>query len=274
MLSEFRARSLTNDTDALPALSGLARDFGSRTGDTYIAGIWRKDIFKGLSWRRLRGKLHVPGSLDADIGGSAHERYESYIEKDGSQPQQIEHCFAPSWSWGSLANHRIKGTSWGGGDGVLPDSLCGRFVEAQITPSYSDKAGQIKYGKLVLEGACRKVTVVLRNLNTHHPYGQKPGIFIFEINDLQPKHLNKFVHPFIDHPSWLAGRVSNTISEKSGFLLTCFVLGVSNQLHYLLLYESGKENNEEQYRRCGILNINSDAREFSQNWERRRVVII
>lgn len=39
---QFTSRSLTYQTDTLPALSGLARVFEAASGDTYLAGIWRR----------------------------------------------------------------------------------------------------------------------------------------------------------------------------------------------------------------------------------------
>src|SRR6266536_300462 len=53
ILVEFRQRKLTYHSDNRLALSGLAKEFALRTGDTYLAGIWRRDIFRGLSWRPL-----------------------------------------------------------------------------------------------------------------------------------------------------------------------------------------------------------------------------
>jgi hypothetical protein len=40
ILRQYRSRKMTYLTDALPAISGIAKDFMSITGDKYLAGIW------------------------------------------------------------------------------------------------------------------------------------------------------------------------------------------------------------------------------------------
>jgi hypothetical protein len=39
MFMEYRSRNASFATDALPALSGLSKDFGTKIGDSYAAGI-------------------------------------------------------------------------------------------------------------------------------------------------------------------------------------------------------------------------------------------
>jgi len=36
--------------DRLPALAGLAKALAERTGDEYLAGIWKKGLIEGLLW--------------------------------------------------------------------------------------------------------------------------------------------------------------------------------------------------------------------------------
>lgn len=69
IVSEYSKKELTNETDVLPALSGLASLIHSATGDQYLAGIWRLDLPGALRW--------VPESPDW--------RSSTYL--------------APTWSW-------------------------------------------------------------------------------------------------------------------------------------------------------------------------------
>lgn len=46
----FGCLSLTNPTDKLPAIAGIARQVQLRTGDVYLSGLWRSDIERGLQW--------------------------------------------------------------------------------------------------------------------------------------------------------------------------------------------------------------------------------
>jgi len=75
----YSRRKLTYQTDKLPALSGLARHFGSRCReDTYVAGVWLSQLPRALFW-------NVPGR-----------------ERPEGRPPPTE-SGAPSWSWMSCA---------------------------------------------------------------------------------------------------------------------------------------------------------------------------
>lgn len=50
IVEDFTGRSLTFNSDKLPALSGYAQSVHSKTADTYIAGLWRKDLLAHLLW--------------------------------------------------------------------------------------------------------------------------------------------------------------------------------------------------------------------------------
>jgi hypothetical protein len=76
-VSFFSGRNLTYKKDRLPAISGLAAEVVRVTGDTYLAGIWERDLLAGLSWRIYLG---VDASFDV--------RSVTYR--------------APSWSWASV----------------------------------------------------------------------------------------------------------------------------------------------------------------------------
>ena len=67
----YSRRTLTFQTDRLPAISAVASIIADATGDRYLAGLWRNDLLAGLAW----------------IGSKA-------------APQQ--EYIAPTWSWASL----------------------------------------------------------------------------------------------------------------------------------------------------------------------------
>jgi hypothetical protein len=46
----YRKCALTYSSDLLPAISGMARCFREVLQDDYFAGIWRKDMLRGLLW--------------------------------------------------------------------------------------------------------------------------------------------------------------------------------------------------------------------------------
>ncbi|KAI8648417.1 HET domain-containing protein [Fusarium sp. Ph1] len=50
----YGPRKLTNASDKLPAMSGLASVFAKRLDDEYVAGLWRSHLIEGLLWQGLR----------------------------------------------------------------------------------------------------------------------------------------------------------------------------------------------------------------------------
>lgn len=53
LLWGYGPRTLTNATDKLPALSGIASVFGERMNDEYVAGIWKEAFIESLLWQGL-----------------------------------------------------------------------------------------------------------------------------------------------------------------------------------------------------------------------------
>jgi hypothetical protein len=83
LLWNYGPRNLTEPSDKLPAISGLARLLAERLDDEYMAGLWRKSMIEGLLWQGL-GVRRVP-------------KYR-----------------APSWSWASVDGIPAMGmdTKW------------------------------------------------------------------------------------------------------------------------------------------------------------------
>lgn len=50
VILEYTCRSLTNPTDKLPAVSGLAEAFGQARDGAYVAGLWRDSLLQDLLW--------------------------------------------------------------------------------------------------------------------------------------------------------------------------------------------------------------------------------
>jgi hypothetical protein len=87
----YASHSLTYESDRLSALSGIAKKVFDRTGDTYLAGIWKQDLHIGLLWN------------SCNIGGNLAELLNSF--KDHTNRA------APSWSWASLPGYLTYGIS-------------------------------------------------------------------------------------------------------------------------------------------------------------------
>ena len=76
VVGDYAILKLTKNTDRLPAIAGIAKQVQLGTDDTYLAGLWKSDVPRGLHWW-YGGQLSVPVRP--------------------SIPQ------APSWSWAALS---------------------------------------------------------------------------------------------------------------------------------------------------------------------------
>ncbi|KAH9865335.1 hypothetical protein J1614_008918 [Plenodomus biglobosus] len=77
IVQSYSRLHLTNPSDRLPALSGLATMVGRRFPELeYLSGLWAGDVVQGLQWYR-------------DMGAEQSE-----------DPQTLR--FAPTWSWASI----------------------------------------------------------------------------------------------------------------------------------------------------------------------------
>ncbi|MCJ1465672.1 hypothetical protein MMC07_004291 [Pseudocyphellaria aurata] len=74
LIEMYSRLKLTNGTDKLPAIAGIAQQVHLRTGDTYLVGLWKSHIQQGLQWL-----CTSPGSM--------------------VKPPVPR---APSWSWAAL----------------------------------------------------------------------------------------------------------------------------------------------------------------------------
>lgn len=50
IVPEYTTRSLFHENDTLVAVSSLAYETATATGDQYVAGLWRSDLLRGLLW--------------------------------------------------------------------------------------------------------------------------------------------------------------------------------------------------------------------------------
>lgn len=82
MLRDYTARSLTNSSDKLPALTGLAAAFAEKTKDLYLNGLWIHGLPEGLLWSS-------PG-----LGFDGFDSKSNFSAPNGYR--------APTWSWASL----------------------------------------------------------------------------------------------------------------------------------------------------------------------------
>lgn len=56
IVEDYSGRTLTNSSDKLPAITGLAEVAQMTSRDLYAAGVWRGNVPQGLLWMHERGK--------------------------------------------------------------------------------------------------------------------------------------------------------------------------------------------------------------------------
>ena len=83
VVSEYSRKVLTEPSDKLPALSGIASKYQKDTKDTYCAGLWKASLLKGLKW---------------NVAPAGYP-WGSYLERTDYRPSIY---LAPTWSWASV----------------------------------------------------------------------------------------------------------------------------------------------------------------------------
>ncbi|KAJ1331176.1 HET domain-containing protein [Microdochium nivale] len=98
LLEEYTTRNLTVESDKLPALAGAAALLQppriSSGSSTYLAGLWKEDLARGLLW----------GASYAHVSGRPVWGYQSADKCEELRHPRQEYR-APSWSWASLDGH-------------------------------------------------------------------------------------------------------------------------------------------------------------------------
>lgn len=125
LVEDFTTRKITFDSDKLPAFSGIAETFHSFVGGEYLAGIWTKDLPRGLLW-----------DIRAPVAPHVRQPYR-----------------APSWSW-FVTNEPVH-------FGMLMDPFESEDVEllrCENKPRSSQNPyGEIKSCTLTLKGLTKKL---------------------------------------------------------------------------------------------------------------------
>ena len=131
----YTRRSITKPVDRLPALAGLAKALAERTGDEYLAGIWKQGLIEGLLWYGEDDLLLTP----------------TYR--------------APSWSWASVDGF-INFTLYNFYGRCQWKYMMANFeftatcIESVIKPTGQDQYGSIKSGWIRLKAPLFPITSV------------------------------------------------------------------------------------------------------------------
>ncbi|KAK6437638.1 hypothetical protein LTR95_006167 [Oleoguttula sp. CCFEE 5521] len=132
-VQNYSKRKMTDASDRLPAIGGLAKRLHSAIGGTYVAGLWHSprsphgNLARELCWNSMN-----PSHLSEAVQAST---------SDESRAHGPEYC-APSWSWASTIGE------------VRPQYTLGEFtiladVQAvKIISASGDIFGRLTYGHI------------------------------------------------------------------------------------------------------------------------------
>ncbi|CAD6443154.1 0ff965df-c0aa-415f-8b85-65222d292d4c [Sclerotinia trifoliorum] len=129
MVQDYNSRQLTHRTDKFPALSGLALEFAYLLGDEYVAGLWRKDLVRGLCWKWSSNRTKKQSAIH----------------------------YGPSWSWAKMDVSITYGL-------IREDRVFesrtnrGQFVHVPVDSRFSDP--EILHVSIIPEGRDPRGTLI------------------------------------------------------------------------------------------------------------------
>lgn len=136
VVEAYSERNLSVKQDKLPAVSGIAAIIGNWQNDEYLAGIWRRDLLKGLSWFPKRPWEKVA------------------LNSVEWPPAPIDEGL-PTWSWAAYDGPiAFCGETWFSGSWttIIDQEGNAKWMkngpDISIEAAWTTKAGSNKYGRV------------------------------------------------------------------------------------------------------------------------------
>lgn len=124
LMTAYSTRRLTFDSDRLPGISAIARNFG--LAKTYMAGVWLEDLPWHLAW-----------------GVSPKPLYSKPLRPKPLRPSVYN---GPTWSWASVSTD----VRWPHALDAHYSRSQVRVIEASTAPMGLDEFGQVAWGRVRL----------------------------------------------------------------------------------------------------------------------------
>jgi hypothetical protein len=121
----YGPKTLTRESDKLPALSGLASLYAEKIGEEYLAGLWRGQLIEGLMWQSLGF-------------------------------QRVSEYRAPSWSWASGNGIPAAGQ-------ILEYTELAEILDAKVVLKGKNPFGEVSDGWIKLRAPCEQLYLVLED---------------------------------------------------------------------------------------------------------------
>lgn len=258
VIGKYGTLSLTKQSDKLPAIAGIARQVQIATGDTYLAGLWKSDIERGLQWS------YQP------LG----------ILVNSPTPR------APSWSWAGPDIHPDRAVEYFSGSVNLNSSTTSHYSAydhsvkfISCSPNFTSDTclGNPTPGSITLLGLWIPAAFT-NTTNTLDPDAQR-----FALSYTTPLLLAGHARPYA------AARLDGDQAGIDTRSVSCLQLGKFNWsgrepredcISALLLQRSWKgvgdgerEGDERRYVRIGLVVLFKSC-DLRRGWEERAVEIV
>jgi hypothetical protein len=143
IMTDYSARALSNPSDKLIAIAGLAKAFATihnRTSEQYLAGLWRCSLLDDLLW------IHEPIAL-----GHRHPRGRPVEDR------------APSWSWAAVDGN----IRWPMANKIGRGPYHVSVVSASVDASHDESFGNGSKGYITLRGPLKQLSLADIKIHRH-----------------------------------------------------------------------------------------------------------
>ena len=136
LVQRYTERSLTKQSDILPAMSGIARIIATRSSDRYIAGLWESSLAHCLLW--------------------THSNRQGHGNVQYSRPYPL---LAPTWSWASMKGPLEYSSSingyWHTFNANPDERYTPKLMSVDLVPAGPDPYSTLSSGSIKLRGKVR-----------------------------------------------------------------------------------------------------------------------
>jgi len=218
LVEEYTPRKFTDISNRLVAISGLARMYGAMIRHpTYVAGLWKEDLIRGLLW-------HVKGA--------------TLIPKGSADNIPTSRNFPPSWSWAGVGYEVVEN------DLKTDNSRCALSnVEDThiVLVDPRDPFGAVESGSVTITGPVRR----LPRLYNKEWTSEKASM----------SKLERYISEIVDGET--QGSVAHKYSSPPGGHFSVLQMFRSTGLLDSLVLEATGDNlyGISVYRRVGILTL-------------------
>lgn len=220
IVSDYTTRGLTNSSDKLMALAGLARKTSELLQCQYLAGIWQNELHIGLSWSMAHMSSFYQSGNHLLINGI------------GEPPRRATEYRAPTWSWASMDGPVTFLLETDTGTAHLVTSSI-EYVDSSISHASASQYGAVTHVDLTVRAPIKRVPATMLSANT-----------VLNPHTFLSRYTNKIGWYVEDERKTLTGQI---LCVKLAVHSHGFSPGMTDENMFLVVEDLGNG----QYQRCG-----------------------